>query len=145
MKKESGNPSEGTALPTIWILPDELWTKIERLLQECDPPKRTGRKRVDRRAVFNAILFRLRTGCQWNHLPAELPDDSTIHRTFQRWTRLGVFRRLWGLMIEECDELGGVNWEWQSADAVMGKARKGGDSSAEIPPIEGKRARNGAF
>lgn len=48
-------------------------------------------------------------------------------------------------MIEECDEWGGVNGEGQSAEGVMGKARKGGDSSAEIPPIGGKRARNGAF
>ena len=29
-------------------------------------------------------------------------------------------------MIEECAELGAVEWEWQAADCAMGKARLGG-------------------
>ena len=66
MEKESQESARPTALPTIWVIPDALWTKFEGILQDCDPPKRTGRKRVDRRAVLNAILYRLRTGCQWN-------------------------------------------------------------------------------
>ena len=28
--------------------------------------------------------------------------------------------------MEECEELGGVDWEWQAADGAMGKARLGG-------------------
>ena len=34
--------------------------------------------------MLNGIIFRLRSGCQWNRLPKEL-GDGTIHRTFQRW------------------------------------------------------------
>ena len=49
-------------------------------------------------------------------------DDSTIHRTFQRWVELGVLERIWAVLVEGCDELGGVNWEWQAADCAMGKA-----------------------
>jgi hypothetical protein len=30
--------------------------------------------------------------------------------------------------IEECEELGGVDFEWQAADGAMGKARFGGTS-----------------
>ena len=52
--------------------------------QEYDPPKRTGCPRVDRRAVLDAVIFRLRIGCQWKRLPKEFPDDSTMHRAFQR-------------------------------------------------------------
>ena len=34
---------------------------------------------------------------------------------------------IWERLIEECEELGGVNFEWQAADgAAMGKARFGG-------------------
>lgn len=120
-------------LPTIWEVTDELWAQIGPVLCELDPPKATGRKRVDARKQLEGIIFRLRTGCQWNHLPREFGDDSTVHRTFQRWTERGVFHRVWGLLVEEGGELGGVRWEWQAADGAMGKARSGGTSSVPIP------------
>jgi hypothetical protein len=41
-------PPEGKPMPTIWRVPDELWEKIEPILREHDPPKRTGRPRADR-------------------------------------------------------------------------------------------------
>ena len=34
----------------------------------------------------------LLSGCQWNHLPQELGDDSTIHRTFRQPAKWGVER-----------------------------------------------------
>jgi putative transposase len=71
-------------LPTIWQVPDELWNKIQPIIQQHDPPKHTGRKRIDPRAALDAIIFRMRTGCQWNSLPKNFPDDSSVHRTFQR-------------------------------------------------------------
>jgi putative transposase len=117
-------------LPTLWEVPDELWARIESLLAEQDPPKRRGRKRSDARRALDAIIFRLRSGCQWNRLPAEYPDDSSVHRTFQRWVECGVFDRVWATLVEACDELGGVEWRWQAADAAMGKARMGGIWSA---------------
>ena len=58
---------------------------------------------------MDVVIFRLRTGCQWNCLPEEFPDDSTVHRTFQRWVELGVLDRIWAALVEECEELGGVN------------------------------------
>ena len=122
-------------LGTIWRVPDELWAKVSQLIAQYDPPKRTGRKRIDPRGALDAIIFRLRSGCQWNRLPKEeFPDDSTVHRTFQRWVETGVLDRLWAALVEECEELGGVNWEWQAADGAMGKARFGGTSSAPTPP-----------
>ena len=42
------------------------------------PPKPKGHRRVDLRRVLNGILFRLRTGCQWNQLPKQFGDDSTV-------------------------------------------------------------------
>ena len=56
--------SEQKPLPTIWRTPNELWEKIEQILAQYDPPKSTGRSRVDQRAVLDAIIFKLRTSCQ---------------------------------------------------------------------------------
>ena len=81
---------EGKPLPTIWDVPDDLWERIEPVMLELDPPKSKGRNRVDQRKMLEGIIFRLRSGCQWNHLPKELGDDSTIHRTFQRWVGCGA-------------------------------------------------------
>jgi putative transposase len=122
-KREAQAPE---VLPTIWRVSDEMWAKIKALLDENDPPKRMGRKRVDARAVCDAVIYRLRSGVQWNHLPKEFPDDSSVHRTFQRWVRLGLFDLIWGVLVVDCDELGEVHWEWQAADCWMGKARLGG-------------------
>lgn len=113
-------------LGTIWEVPDELWECVEPIILEIDPPKARGRKRADPRQMLNGIIFRLRSGCQWNRMPKELGDDSTIHRTFQRWVESGVLRQIWRVLLEECEELGGVDWEWQAADGAMGKARFGG-------------------
>ena len=122
------------ALPTVWHVPDDLWELVRPVLAEREPPARTGRKRADPRPILDAIIFRLRSGCQWNHLPRELPDDSTVHRTFQRWVRLGVLKAIWATVLGACDELAGVDWEWQAADAALGKARFGGTTSAPTRP-----------
>lgn len=114
------------ALPTIWRVPDELWDKIEPIIRKHDPPKPTGRKRIDPRAALDAIIFRMRTGCQWNQLPKELADDSSTHRTFQRWIAFGLLDNIWAALVENCGELGGVDWQWQAADTAMSKARFGG-------------------
>ena len=131
-------------LPTIWEVDDELWAIIQSTLAELDPAAATGRPRTDERAALNGIIHQMRSGAQWNRLPAHFGDDSSVHRTMQRWIKKGVFEHIWALLIENCEELGGVNWEWQSADGAMGKARFGGTWSARIPRIAASPARNAA-
>ncbi len=129
-----GRPKkEWKPLPPIWKAPDGLWAMIEPIPAEQDPPKR-GPKRIDQRAALDAVIFRLRSGCQWNRLPNEYPDDSSVHRTFQRWVGLDIFDRIWAMVQAACEDLGGCDWEWQAADTSLGKARMGGTSSARIRP-----------
>jgi len=128
------------SLATIWKIPDELWNKLKPILSASDPPNPLGRRRIDARAALDAIIFRLRSGCQWNQLPNEFSDDSSVHRTFQRWEQNGVLERIWTALVKECEELGGVNWQWQSADAAMSKARFGKD---EVGPNPTDRAKPG--
>jgi putative transposase len=129
-------------LPTIWEVDDDLWKIIESILAKMDPPSWTGRDRIDQRAALNGIIYQMRSGCQWNHLPEEFGDDSSVHRTFQRWVQKGVLERIWATLIENCEELGGVDWQWQSADGAMGKARFGGTRSVPTPRIAGRMAPN---
>jgi putative transposase len=130
-----GRPKKERApLPPIWRASDALWVEVEPILAELDPPKR-GPKRIDQRAALDAIIFRVRSGCQWNRLPKEYPDDSTVHRHFQRWVERDVFKHLWAVVQEACEDLGGCDWEWQAADGALGKARLGGRAWAPTPLI----------
>ena len=130
-----GRPrKERAPLQPIWRLPDALWAEVEPILAELDPRKRKGPAPTPARPILDAIIYRGRTGCQWNRLPKEYPDDSSVHRTFQRWVKLGIFDRIWATVQEACEDLGGCDREWQAADTSMGKARMGGTSSARTRP-----------
>lgn len=113
-------------LPTIWRVNDTLWAEVEKALAELDPPARFGPDRIDQRKALDGVIYRMRSGVQWNHLPREFGDDASVHRTFQRWVKRGVLARVWALLVKGCEELGGVDWQWQSFDCAMGKARHGG-------------------
>ena len=132
--------SNTEVLDTIWEVDDDLWEIIEPILVEYWPRKKTGRKPVDWRLCLNGIIYQLRSGCQWNKLPKEFGDDSSVHRWFSRWSNDGILERIWAVLVEHCDELGDVEWKWQAADGRLGKARFGGQISAPTRPIGRKTA-----
>jgi transposase len=123
------------AVPTIWYVPDDLWAMMERILLVYDPAPVMGRPRIDQRKALNGIIYRARTGCQWNHLPREFGDDVSVHRTMQRWERKGLFDILWAVLLTKCDLLRGVDWSWQSADCALGKARGAGKRGVRTKTI----------
>lgn len=131
-------------LPTIWRCPDDLWEHFEIVLDELDPPAATGRPRINPRNALDGIIFQARTGCQWHAIPRQFGDYRSIHRTMQRWVACGVFELAWSMLVMRCDELGGVDFRWQSVDGAMGKARFGGIKSAGTPRIVAKTARSAA-
>src|SRR3954447_4333478 len=120
-------------LGTIWEVPDELWRRIEPILKRFWPRKATGRPPAHWRRTLDGIIFRMRTGCQWSELPAKYGPKSTVHDWFQRWAAGGGLEEIWAVLVAECDDLGGVQWDWQAADAMLGKARFGGEKDGQEP------------
>jgi putative transposase len=57
-------------------------------------PKRMGRPPADLRAVLNAILYLVRSGCQWRLLPHDFPPWSTVHTWYRRWRKDGTWDRI---------------------------------------------------
>ena len=141
MAKRQRKPKE---LPTIWRCPDELWETFALVLDELDPPATTGRKRIDQRKALDGLIYQARTGCQWHAIPRAFGDHRSIHRTMQRWIAHGVLELTWSLLVATCDELGGVDFEWQAADCSMGKTRFGGIKSVRTPRIAEKTGRSAA-
>ena len=131
-----------------WTVSDELWAKVEPLLPERKRPKGQtykrraggGRKPLDRRKVFEGIVYVLRTGCQWKALPEErFGSASSIHKYFLDWKRAGVFVRLWRKGLAEYDDMEGVKWVWQSIDGAMVKAPLAQEAVGRNPTDRGKK------
>jgi transposase len=71
-------------------LTDNQWQKVKPFVE-----KSFGRPaQVPRREVVNAILYVLRTGCQWRYLPREFPAWSAVYACFRRWQQDGTWHRL---------------------------------------------------
>ena len=52
--------------------------------------KRTKPRTVDLHEVFNAVLYLLKSGCQWRMIPAEFPKWTTVYAYFAKWSALGA-------------------------------------------------------
>ena len=54
------------------------------------------------REYINAVLYVVRTGCPWRHLPHDFAVEwSSTHKHFLRWCRKGLWRRLLRILREE--------------------------------------------
>lgn len=62
----------------------EKFEEILPLLQSVR--RRTKPTTVDLYEVFCAVLYLLRTGCQWRFLPSEFPKWRTVHSYFAKWS-----------------------------------------------------------
>lgn len=62
----------------------EQFEVIKPLLESAR--KKTCPRRVDLYEVFCAVLYLLRSGCQWRMLPDEFPKWRTVHSYFVIWS-----------------------------------------------------------
>src|SRR5919204_2893459 len=90
---------------------DDLWRQIEPILPPEPPKPRGGRPRVPDREALTGILFVLRTGIAWEHLPKWFGCGSgmTCWRRLREWQRAGVWPRIRHILERELDERG-VDW-----------------------------------
>lgn len=72
-------------------LTDRQWQLIRQLLPSRS---RRGRRPIDRRRIINAILFVVRTGCQWRLIPKDFPNWNTVYGVFWQWRNDGTWQRI---------------------------------------------------
>jgi transposase len=74
---------------------DLLWLS-EAQLRRIRPffPLSHGIPRVDDRRVISGIIFVIRNGLRWRDAPAAYGPPKTLYNRFVRWSRLGVFDRI---------------------------------------------------
>jgi transposase len=68
------------------------WAQASRFIPA---PKKGGRPaKYDRREIVNALLYVVRTGCQWRAMPHDLPPWRIVYWYFMQWKKDGTFDRL---------------------------------------------------
>jgi transposase len=98
--KRAGYPSD---------LSDEQWDLIADLIPEPNPHPNFPKTKYDRREVVNAILYLLRTGCQWRHLPHDLPPWQLVAAYFYKWKDRNVMDAVMGRLRDEARAAQGRN------------------------------------
>lgn len=74
----------------------EVWMLSEAQMRRIEPyfPLSHGIPRVDDRRIVSGIIFVIRNGLRWRDAPAAYSPHKTIYNRFIRWSRLGVFNRI---------------------------------------------------
>jgi putative transposase len=75
----------------------DLKAKEWALIQPLLPLKHQGPGRpieLDMRRVVEAIVYIVRTGCQWDNLPSEYPNHNSVYYHFRKWSCDGTWQRV---------------------------------------------------
>jgi transposase len=83
------------------LLRDDQWERIKDIL-----PGRVGHVGVtaaDNRLFVDAVLYRYRAGIPWRDLPRRFGDFRVVHLRHSRWSRAGVWRRIFERLRRDAD------------------------------------------
>ena len=64
-------------------------------------PRSRGLPRVDDRRVISGIAYVIRNGLRWKDAPSGYGPHKTLYNRFIRWSRLGVFDRIFAALAAQ--------------------------------------------
>ena len=67
-------------------------------------PLSHGIPRVDDRRIVSGIIYVIRGGLMWRDAPKAYGPHKTIYNRFIRWSRLGVFNRIFAELVAKAGE-----------------------------------------
>ena len=99
-----------------YALGDGPWERIKDLLPgQVGQPGATAR---DNRLFIDAVLYRYRAGIAWRDLPARFGDFRVVHTRHSRWSKSGVWQRIFEALAQDADN------EWAMIDATIVRAHQ---------------------
>jgi transposase len=84
---------EALPMSDPWMLSEAQMGRIEPYF-----PSSHGVPRVDDRRVVSGIIFVIRNGLRWRDAPTGYGPHKTIYNRFIRWSRLGVFNKIFAAL-----------------------------------------------
>ena len=64
-------------------------------------PRSHGVPRVDDRRIVSGIIYVIKHGLQWKDAPREYGPYKTLYNRFIRWSRLGIFNKIFAELVEQ--------------------------------------------
>jgi transposase len=121
---------------------DAVWAAVEPLLPSRPPdrhPLGCHRPRISDRVCFEAILFRLVTGCSWD-VAGRLGKggETTLRNRCNDWIAAGVFDALVEEALCGYDRIIGLDFSECAVDGSQHKAPSGGEGTGPNPTDRGK-------
>lgn len=80
----------------VFMLSESQMKRIEPFF-----PLAHGMPRVDDRRVLSGIVYVIRNGLQWKDAPKTYGPHKTLYNRFIRWSRLGVFDRIFVALTKQ--------------------------------------------
>jgi transposase len=92
-------------------LTNKQWSRLSPLLNEPRGERHAGGRppKYEQRKVVDALLYVVKTGCQWRQLPSDFPPWKTVHEHFRAWRDSGVWERIGQTLREEGRKASGRN------------------------------------
>src|ERR1017187_7187213 len=92
-------------------LSDAQWARLEPLLRQQRGSRHAGGRprRHELRRVVDALLYVVKTGCQWRQLPSNFPPWKAVHEQFRRWRDAGLWERVAQALREDGRRAAGRN------------------------------------
>ena len=124
------------------LVSDALWERLEPLLPAPKPRRFRfpGRRPLNYRLVLTGIIFILKTGINWEDLPAELGwgCGKTCKHYLKAWQESGVWQRLHEILLAELQEADQIDWSRGVADSTKARALGGGGDTGPNPTDRSK-------
>jgi len=79
-------------------LTNQQWWAIKRFF---DVGKYGNRRKHTVRELLNAVLYLLKTGCQWRLLPNDFPPYSTVHTFYRRCRKNGIWEKIMVYIVKK--------------------------------------------
>lgn len=67
-------------------LTDAQWNNIKGYLEKKD-----RKRKISLRSVWNALMYVVKTGCQWRMLPKEFPKWELVYYYYRKWVDSEIF------------------------------------------------------
>jgi transposase len=113
-------------------LRDDQWERIKDWLPGREG--HVGRTAKDNRLFVEAVLYRYRAGIPWRDLPERFGDFRVIHTRHSRWSKSGVWQRIFQALAADADN------EYAMIDSTIVRAHQHSAGAKKGRRSRGNRA-----
>ena len=121
------------------MLTDRQWRMMEPLLPRLRGGPKGGRPWADDRSTLEGILWVLKTGARWQDLPPSYPHPATCWRRLALYEQLGVWDRIWRVLLRRLDRRRRLKVTECFVDATFASAKGGAIRLARPGGAKGRR------